>query len=131
MMAARRKRAAGKPPEEDKPSQSPRKEVDKRRRSEREVGVGDTQGVEEAAALEDEPVLDFPFQETDKVPNPDKLPKEVTGFQNRAPLQADERARELLRSTLQHPISLTAEDLLNVSEPMRIELKKLLTKSSE
>jgi len=127
-MAARRKRAAGKPPEEDKPSQSPRKEADKRKRSEREVGVGDTQGVEEAAALEDEPVLDFPFQDTDKVPNSEKLPKEVTGFQNRAPLQADERARELLRSTLQHPISLTAEDLLNVSEPMRIELKKLLTK---
>ena len=50
------------------------------------------------------------------------------GFQNRAPLQADEQARELLKSTLQHPISLTAEDLLNVSEPVRLELKKLLTK---
>jgi hypothetical protein len=50
------------------------------------------------------------------------------GFQNKVPLQADERARELLKSTLQHPISLTAEDLLNVSEPMRLELRKLLTK---
>ena len=33
-----------------------------------------------------------------------------------------------MKSTLQHPISLTAEDLLNVSEPVRLELKKLLTK---
>jgi hypothetical protein len=49
-------------------------------------------------------------------------------FQNRAPLQADERAKELLRNTLKHPINLTAEDLLNVSEPVRLELKKLLTK---
>ena len=35
---------------------------------------------------------------------------------------------ELLRSALQLPISLTAEDLLNVSEPVRQELKRLLTK---
>ena len=49
-------------------------------------------------------------------------------FQNRVPLQADERGKELLKSTLQHPISLTAEDLLNVSEPVRLELKELLTK---
>ena len=33
-----------------------------------------------------------------------------------------------MKNTLQHPISLTAEDLLNVSEPVRLELKKLLTK---
>lgn len=40
----------------------------------------------------------------------------------------NEQARELLRNTLRHPISLTAKDLLNVSEPMRLELGKLLTK---
>jgi hypothetical protein len=51
-----------------------------------------------------------------------------TGYTNRAPLQADERAIELLRSALQLPISLTTEDLLNVSEPVRQVLKKLLTK---
>ena len=33
-----------------------------------------------------------------------------------------------MKNTLQHPISLTAEDLLNVLEPVRLELKKLLTK---
>ena len=34
----------------------------------------------------------------------------------------------MLKNTLQHPITLTAKDLLNVSEPIRMELKKLLTK---
>ena len=33
-----------------------------------------------------------------------------------------------MKNTPQHPISLTAEDLSNVSEPVRLELKKLLTK---
>jgi hypothetical protein len=58
----------------------------------------------------------------------ERLPKGVTGFNNRAPLQADERASELLKTTLQNPISFTVEDLLNISAPMREELKKLLTK---
>ena len=43
-------------------------------------------------------------------------------------MQADEQAKELLKDTLQHPISLTTEDLLNVSELVRLELEKLLTK---
>lgn len=51
------------------------------------------------------------------------------GFKNRAPLQVDERVRDLIKIALQNPISLTAEDLLNVSEPMRQELKRLVTKS--
>ena len=74
-------------------------------------------------------MLDFPFRKSDgSFPDSEKLPKMAPGFQNQAPLQADERAKELLKSTLQHPISLTAEDLLNVSEPVRLELKELLTK---
>src|SRR6202789_401336 len=50
------------------------------------------------------------------------------GFKNRAPLQLDERAKDLVQEALKHPISITTEDLLNVSEPMRQELKKLLIK---
>ena len=50
------------------------------------------------------------------------------GFKNRAPLQSDEKARELIRNALQNPINITTEDLLNVSEPVRQELRKLLTK---
>ena len=74
-------------------------------------------------------MLNFPFQKSDSsFPDSEKLPKMAPGFQNRVPLQADEQAKELLKCTLQHPISLTAEDLLNVSEPVRLELKKLLTK---
>jgi hypothetical protein len=50
------------------------------------------------------------------------------GFKNRAPLQADERAKDLLQEALKNPICITTEDLLNISEPMRQELKKLLIK---
>jgi hypothetical protein len=57
-------------------------------------------------------------------------PKLMTepGFKNRAPLQMDERAKDLIQEALKHPISITTEDLLNVSEPMRQELKRLLIK---
>jgi hypothetical protein len=59
-----------------------------------------------------------------------ELPKmtEEPGFKNKAPLQKDERAKDLLQEALEHPISLTTKDLLNISEPMRQELKKLLIK---
>jgi len=50
------------------------------------------------------------------------------GYKNRAPLQLDERAKDLLQEALKNPISITTEDLLNVSEPVRQELKKLLIK---
>ena len=35
---------------------------------------------------------------------------------------------EILKNALQHPINITTEELLNVSEPMRGMLRKLLTK---
>ena len=50
------------------------------------------------------------------------------GYKNRAPLQFDERAQDLIAEALKILINLTTEDLLNVSEAARIELKKLLTK---
>jgi len=56
-----------------------------------------------------------------------KLPVE-SGFKNRAPLQLDERAKDLVQDALKNTICITTEDLLNVSEPMRQELKKLLIK---
>ena len=56
-----------------------------------------------------------------------KLPVEP-GFKNRAPLQLDERAKDLIQEALKNTICITTEDLLNVSEPMRQELKKLLIK---
>ena len=59
-----------------------------------------------------------------------EVPKLVVepGFKNRAPLQVDERAKDLVHEALRNPICITTEDLLNVSEPMRQELKKLLIK---
>jgi hypothetical protein len=59
------------------------------------------------------------------------LPKLVVepGFKNRAPLQLDERAKDLVQEALKNQICITTEDLLNVSEPIRQEFRKLLTKS--
>jgi hypothetical protein len=53
------------------------------------------------------------------------------GFRNRAPLQLDERAKDLVQDALKNTICITTEDLLNVSEPMRQELKRLLQKRKE
>jgi hypothetical protein len=53
------------------------------------------------------------------------------GFKNRAPLQSDERAKDLLQETLKNTICITTEDLLNVSEPMRQEFKRLLMKKRQ
>lgn len=50
------------------------------------------------------------------------------GFKNRAPLQLDERAKDLIQEALKNTICITTEDLLNVSEPMRQELRRLLIK---
>ena len=125
-MAARRKRATGKPPEEKKTSAEKEKIVEKQKSVSR---VDEDIKEKEDKIVEVEPELDFPFKEKEKPIEEEKgVGKGNLGFQNRAPLQADERAKELLRNTLQNPITLTAEDLLNVSEPIRIELKKLLTK---
>ena len=59
-----------------------------------------------------------------------EIPKlqEEPSFKNRAPLQLDERAKDLVQDTLKNTICITTEDLLNVSEPMRQEFKKLLMK---
>jgi hypothetical protein len=56
-----------------------------------------------------------------------KLPVEP-GFKNKAPLQLDEKAKDLVQEALKNPICITTEDLLNVSEPMRQELRRLLVK---
>lgn len=63
----------------------------------------------------------------EKLLNIPKLSAEP-GFKNRAPLQLDERAKDLIQEALKNTICITTEDLLNVSEPMRQELKKLLMK---
>src|SRR5277367_480803 len=55
------------------------------------------------------------------------VPREP-GYKNRAPLQLEGRARDLILEALKMPINLTTEDLLNFSEQARQELKKLLTK---
>ena len=50
------------------------------------------------------------------------------GYKNKAPLQDDERAISLIKEALKAPVNVTTEDLLNISETTRQELRKLLTK---
>ena len=75
-------------------------------------------------------------KKNNSVPNKDTVEKLLEtpklsvepGFKNQAPLQKDERAKDLIQEALKNPICITTEDLLHVSEPMRQELKKLLIK---
>jgi gag-polyprotein putative aspartyl protease len=134
-MAAKRKRTTGKPPEENKASKNSEKAVEKQRTIRTVEEVEGTQGNEEESVETTKQVDELPYRETenpkrgiDTIPNSEKMMKDGSSFQNKAPLQADERAMELLKNALQHPINLTTEDLLNISEPLRVVLKKLLTK---
>lgn len=124
-MAAKKKRVAGKPPEEKRTSKRDTRENREQRNSRPESEDEDTQ---EKELDSEEAMPEFPFKEIDELPKTGTALKRGTGLQNRAPLQADERAQELLGITLRHPVTLTAEDLLNVSEPVRQVLRKLLTK---
>ena len=149
-MAAKRakKGNAAKPPENEKVSK-----VVKALETEQSKGKWQNSKIirkaeKETAREEEEPVLpiieedvEVPFVDVLPLPDigkgtyerriesPSDLPKIVgTGYKNRAPLQFDERARDLITEALKIPINLTTEDLLNVSEAARMELKKLLTK---
>ena len=50
------------------------------------------------------------------------------GLKDKAPLQLDERAKDLVREILKSTICMTTEELLSMSEPARQELRKFLTK---
>src|SRR5271168_2649085 len=126
MMAARRKRKTGKPPEENRTRVEENIVKEKERTSQPVVEVVENGGIEQKSSREK--VSDFPFRETIELPNLENTVKSNAGFQNKAPLQADEQARDLLIELLQNPIGLTAEDVLNISDPMRMELKRMLTK---
>ena len=146
-MAARQKsrRVAGKPPEDKDTSKILRalEGVKEKRQMQKDepVKVGPPVGVEkqkEQQVVRELPYVDVPplpfVKRVPSVANIDErdLEEELVvrepGFKNRAPLQSDEKAKELIQNALKNPISVTTEDLLNVSEPMRQELRKLLTK---
>ena len=90
-MAARQKRITGKLPEENKTSKISLKEADQQQDSPLEIKAEGTQAIVGTSAQEEELTLDFPFRKSDSsFPDSEKLPKMASGFQNRAPLQADE-----------------------------------------
>ena len=128
------KRKAGKPPEDQI--------VDKTRKPEKQKEVKETADMRDSekespelhlqetreeipyAAVEPLPVV---TQKREKNGEPTKVVEE-RGFKNVAPLQSDDKAKELIKEALRNPIGITTEDLLNISEPARQELRRLLTK---
>lgn len=82
---------------------------------------------EELPYEEVEPLSVVRRKDKESIPSKKLEEKEVT-YENHAPLQEEERAKDLIRMALKNPIHITTEDLLNVSEPARQELKRLLTK---
>src|SRR5271156_542918 len=128
MMAARRKCTTGKPPEENRARDKEKLVKEKQKISQPVVEVEEDKEDEPKSTMEKALASDFPFRENVELPNLENTVKSNAGFQNKAPLQADERARDLLIELLQNPIGLTAEDVLNICDPMRMELKRMLTK---
>src|SRR5271168_4781776 len=139
MMAARRsaRRNAEQPPENESLSK-----IIKAVKSKSEVEQWRKTPVQEKPVeLAEEDVMELPYMDVLPLPQISKsfdkikigmigdgnVPREP-GYKNRAPLQLDGRARDLILEALKRPINLTTEDLLNVSEQARQELKKLLTK---
>ena len=145
-MAARQKsrRVAGKPPEDQDTSKIRKalESVNRNRqvRDDAPIKIGPPVGVQKQK--EKHIVGDLPYMDVQPLPVVSRVPTRIKadqpreeepvpkepGFKNRAPLQVDEKAKKLVQDILRNPVSVTTEGLLNVSEPMRQELRKLLTK---
>jgi hypothetical protein len=76
------------------------------------------------------PVVTRASQKNDLVGKLLAIPKMTVepGFKNKAPLEKEGKAKELVQEALKNPIQITTEDLLSVSEPVRREFKRLLAK---
>src|SRR5277367_3719975 len=120
MMAARCKRMTGKPPEENRARDEGKLVKEKQKICQPVVEVEEDKEDEPESMMEKELASDFPFRENIELPDLENTIKSNAGFQNKAPLQADERARDLLTELLQNPLGLAAEDVLNISDPMRM-----------
>lgn len=150
-MAARTRSRVGKPPEKTKASKmnnvlAEESERILKGRKENQLKNKTKDLPSESDETEEEgpelTIPELPFKNRPEVPGDPEKSKRSTalgakeasafrvepGFKNRSPLQADERAREILRDALKQPICLTGEDLMNVSEPLRQEMKRLVTK---
>jgi hypothetical protein len=138
MIAAKRslRRKAGKPPEDRSVSKIPK--IPEKQRDIGEEGDEESTDVEESNKTDRMQYAgEVPYVGITPLPTVKRTQTETEGhgknspeksFGNRAPLQSDERAKELVNQALKNPIGITTEDLLSVSEPARQELRKLLTK---
>ena len=106
--------------------------MEKRKEKDKEEEIGEKEKIPRELGEEDE----IPFAEVRPLPKvtrekrqPVENEKEQKGsYRNIAPLQDDGRAISLIKEALKVPVNVTTEELLNISETARQELKKLLTK---
>jgi hypothetical protein len=91
---------------------------------------------QEKSPVDDESEIEeIPYAKVKPLPVVTRSERPVTeereprfSYRNKAPLQDNEKAITLIKEALKVPVNVTTEDLLNISETARQELKKLLTK---
>jgi hypothetical protein len=138
MMAAKRskRRESEKLPENEIISKKTKTPAKKTRKTDKTTLEREEPIVESEEEIAREEIDELPYANVEEIPQIQRpaeaessFRKETKlGYRNQAPLQADERAIDLIKEALKNPINITTEDLLNISEPARQELKKLLTR---
>ena len=109
-----------------------KKILEKRKEKEKVTKNREQEKLPEESGEEDE----IPFAEVKPLPKVTRERQQTVegekelkgGYKNVAPLQDDRKAISLIKEALKVPVNVTTEDLLNISETARQELKKLLTK---
>src|SRR5271155_1596828 len=107
----------------EKRKEKEKEKVEKNKEKEKEPGEP---GEEDEIPFERVKPLPEVTREKRKPAEGEKEPK--GSYRNIAPLQNDEKAISLIKEALKVPVNVTTEDLLNISEAARQELKKLSIK---
>ena len=138
MVATRANRRRPEKPLEDEPIRKISRIPEKQKNYETKENILEVSQIDEERYEEQTDPKEIPYAEVVPLPTVkriwnDRKSKQQTntqpgGFRNQSPLQSDEKAKELVKEVLKNTIGITIEDLLNVSESARQEMKELLTK---
>src|SRR5271156_5750305 len=132
MMAATRskKKETEKLPENEIISKA--EKILKNRKQKKQESETETWRTQKDSPRDDDEREEIPYAKVRPLPEVTRDKRSVVeqreGYKNKAPLQDDEKAISLIKEALKVPVNVTTEDLLNISETARQELKKLLTK---
>jgi len=132
MMAATRskKKETEKLPENEIISKA--EKILKNRKQKKQESETETWRTQKDSPRDDDEREEIPYAKVRPLPEVTRDKRSVVeqreGYKNKAPLQDDEKAISLIKEALKAPVNVTTEDLLNISETARQELRKLLTK---